>query len=752
MVYDFSELNDKEFESFVADLLSEHFNNRIERFKTGKDGGVDGRFYSDSNQEIILQCKHYLGTGYKGLLNKLKKEERSKVINLSPERYIFVTSLPLSRNNKKEIREIFTHYINRDDDVFGQEDLNHILSLHPKIEEKYFKLWISSTNVLKQILNNAIKGRSKSELERMRENAYKYVQTKNHDKALKVLEKTHVIIISGEPGIGKTTLAENLSLLYTSKGFEFIDIQESLKEAEDVYKPEGKQLFYFDDFLGSNYFEVIKNNKDSHIIKFIERIKRDKTKRFILTSRTNIFNSGRLHSPAFSNYKIDKQEYLISINSLSDLDRAKILYNHIWFSKLQEDYINQIYIDKRYKNIIRHKNFNPRLIEFITDVERIPISSELEYWDYITNTLDNPIDVWDDCFKRQNNPYVRNLVNLTVFNGGNIDENVLLNSYSSLNKAQEMRNPSHTEKDFRSMSQLAVKSFLNRNIRYKNIEYALFNPSIADYVLKEYSKDFEELKLIFKSLNSVKSLHQLSALENEKILLKEDAKELKQYLFEDAIERKRSYDYKIYISHLVKENNKNHSCIKELIDEIASSNMKINEFVKFMHLLIDFKSDLNFNNFMFLDDITYDDLNEYEIKAFGQFADVFQIEDGFILDLFRDKTEEFIGEELTYIKSDVDMSNYIISNRYNDYWNPQHDEEGVKNELHDTISQRLKDMGSKTIDSLNLYISDLIDEVDLDQMFDDFYESHKPDYNKEKGFGISLKSLDQDIDDLFERA
>lgn len=36
----FHELNDKEFEILVMDLLSMHFNKHIERFKPGKDGGV----------------------------------------------------------------------------------------------------------------------------------------------------------------------------------------------------------------------------------------------------------------------------------------------------------------------------------------------------------------------------------------------------------------------------------------------------------------------------------------------------------------------------------------------------------------------------------------------------------------------------------------------------------------------------------------------------------------------------------------
>lgn len=43
--YDFSSLNDKEFESLCSDLLTCHLGERVERFKPGRDGGVDGRFF-----------------------------------------------------------------------------------------------------------------------------------------------------------------------------------------------------------------------------------------------------------------------------------------------------------------------------------------------------------------------------------------------------------------------------------------------------------------------------------------------------------------------------------------------------------------------------------------------------------------------------------------------------------------------------------------------------------------------------------
>ena len=127
--YDFSTLNDKEFENISIDLISQDKDKRFERFKAGKDGGIDGRFYYDDGSQEIVQCKHYLKTGFSGLITSLNKKndkginEIEKVKNLNPSKYIFVTSLPLSAENKKIIKELFDPYIKNDNDIVIKDNM-----------------------------------------------------------------------------------------------------------------------------------------------------------------------------------------------------------------------------------------------------------------------------------------------------------------------------------------------------------------------------------------------------------------------------------------------------------------------------------------------------------------------------------------------------------------------------------------------------------------------------------------------------
>lgn len=292
MDYDFSCLNDKEFELLAVDILREHLSTWIERFKPGKDGGVDGRYF-ETDDEVVIQCKHWSQSGISKLLGHLEKEESRKVHTIKPKKYIFVTSLPLSKKNKSRIKEIFSPFIHNDSDIYGKEDLNDLIHMFPKIEKKHFKLWISSSHVLSLILNSGIFGRSEDKLSEIREQNKLYVYTKNHSKAREMLEENHSVIISGEPGIGKTFLASQLAAEYAANEFEFVVISGSIEEAESVMEPSKKQLFFFDDFLGRNYLTAINFNNDSKIVNFIKRVKRAANTRFLLTSRTSVFNQGK---------------------------------------------------------------------------------------------------------------------------------------------------------------------------------------------------------------------------------------------------------------------------------------------------------------------------------------------------------------------------------------------------------------------------------------------------------------------------
>lgn len=499
--YSFSELNDKEFEELSIDLLSKKFNQQIERFKVGQDQGIDGRFF-DIDGTTIIQCKHYLKSGVSQLISKLKTNELSKIHKLNPSRYILTTSCPLSPSDKTKIKEILKPFIICESDILGADDLNNLLKEYPSVERQHYKLWFSSTNVLNTILNNAILGRSSDYLKNtIVSKVHLLIQTDNFDKALTQLEKNHTLIITGAPGVGKTTLANQLSLyLCIEKEYEFYCIDEDLKEAEEIYQQDKKQLFYFDDFLGANILEALgAHNRDSKVIQFIRRVKHDPTKRFILTSRSHILSQKSFQNERYDQAKINQDRYELEISLLSNIDKAKILYNHLWHSNLPQEFIDELYLnsshqEKRYETIVRHPSYNPRLIEFITDYDHFQDIPSHQYWEHIQENLTNPHNLWKQVIENDIDELSKYILLAIALNKNSLTERELQYFYNSLISQDEEL---HNQKTFRNTIELLLDSLLKSSLNYSTEKiYTLFNPSIADYLINNYLSEYVYLEKI----------------------------------------------------------------------------------------------------------------------------------------------------------------------------------------------------------------------------------------------------------------
>ena len=70
-----------------------------------------------------------------------------------------------------------------------------------------------------QVLHNAELCQTEFAVEKVIKKLPLYVQNDCYPRATEILDKSNVVIISGEPGIGKTTLADMLLYSYLSKGY-----------------------------------------------------------------------------------------------------------------------------------------------------------------------------------------------------------------------------------------------------------------------------------------------------------------------------------------------------------------------------------------------------------------------------------------------------------------------------------------------------------------------------------------------------
>ena len=519
--FSFADIHDKDFEVLACRAIAANEGTAVERFKPGRDQGVDGRFFSQDKGYTIIQAKHYLKSGFSNLKSTLKNKELKKVKKLNPSRYIIVTSLPLSQSEKQQIKTIFGKYIKSEKDVIGSETLNDILADHPTIIDSFPSLWLKNAAVLDNIINRAIIGRSQEKLSSIVQTSHRYVQTENHIKAFEQIKKDNVLIVTGDPGIGKTTLAENLCVRFVANEYCFYEVIQEISEAEDVFNREEKQIFLFDDFLGSNFLSAVQGNEDRDITRFIERINGSNNKKFILTSRSTIFQYGLFSWDRFNRSEASKKSFQIVIENLSDLEKARILYDKVYFSDLDEKFIDQIFEDDRYLDIIRHKNYSPRIVEQLFLKSAIDPNVEAnDFWQYIEDRLQNPKEIWRPVYNNHLEENTRLIVRLVVLNDGRITEDDLKMAFSRHVIRENTINRNEIGREFRNGIEKTVSCVLNRNVYSGDspTTVSLFNPSVADFVINEEILDHEYISSILISLESTRSIRFVNSIYNHGIL------------------------------------------------------------------------------------------------------------------------------------------------------------------------------------------------------------------------------------------
>lgn len=400
--YSFQTLSPIEFEALSRDLLQKYLGLTLESFTSGRDGGVDLRYSKPkSDYEIIIQCKRHIST-YRELKRHLVKSELPKVKKLNPKRYILVTSVGLTKHNKSKIMEDFSPYIQASSDIFGRDDINNLLGVYKDIEIQNYKLWLSSINILQQILHTDILNRTAFEEDDINRVVSLYVENDSYRESMEVFSKNRFVIISGSPGIGKTTLARMMiyRLLAEGKFEQFVYISRGVEEAIKLYVPDKKQLFFFDDFLGKNYFENgFDRNEDSELIKFIERVSSSKNKGLILTTREYILKQAQLQYVSLESKLITDNKYIIDLEKYTKIIRAKILYNHLFVYGVPYDYLTEFLNDKTYNYLISHKNYTPRLIETILKEKPWEIAILKEFPDVFKKYFDEPNKLWEDAYR-----------------------------------------------------------------------------------------------------------------------------------------------------------------------------------------------------------------------------------------------------------------------------------------------------------------------------------------------------------------
>ena len=248
MGYDYKNLSPADFEDLARDLIGRDKGLRFEAFAPGPDQGMDGR-HATGKSKTILQAKHFAGSSFNTLKSAMKKERKS-IVALAPTRYTLATSLPLTPQNKKVLAGIIGPSLKRQSDIYSSKDLDGLLRNNDDLAKKHIKLWLSGNEILEHIVRAAADTVDAISREEIEAKVKVYASNPSLQEARDKLEKNHVVIISGPPGVGKSTLGEMLSYAHIAEGWNYHAIR-SLDDGFAKLNDLKRKIFYFDDFLGT---------------------------------------------------------------------------------------------------------------------------------------------------------------------------------------------------------------------------------------------------------------------------------------------------------------------------------------------------------------------------------------------------------------------------------------------------------------------------------------------------------------------
>jgi hypothetical protein len=361
-----------------------------------------------------VQAKHFLDSGVEALIRVIRQENH-KVSKLAPARYLLATSVSLTPSLKARLQQAMPNAPLAEDDIFGRADLNNLLGLHPEIERKHFKLWLASTSVLERILHSGVYNRTQTEMDIIRGIVPKFVHNNSIPAAEAILAKSRALIIAGEPGVGKTTLARMLVWLHAEQDWR-ISVIDDIKEAFEIATDGEKRVIFFDDFLGQVRLSAdLVRGVDQRLPPFLHKVRTHKNLRFILTTRDYILHQAQAYSARLGSTEVNPSEFTLNVGYYTRAVRAKILYNHLYFSEISESERDSLLGDDFFLKIIDHRNFNPRLIDFLTSADylsivNIPIRAAVEA------VLKNPQELWEKPYRTQISDEGRALMVALFFN------------------------------------------------------------------------------------------------------------------------------------------------------------------------------------------------------------------------------------------------------------------------------------------------------------------------------------------------
>lgn len=394
------------FQQFACAVISVREGCTFQRFGEGRDGAIDGLFVAE-NGRTVLQVKRTEAKG-KALIGMMRQEQK-RIRPGTCDRYILVIASRTLRDElKEEIRKMIPEIRDTGDIVTGI-DLNGYLERpeYAHIEKEYRELWLHSGNYLEEMLSSSalreLKKRSNPKFKLMEKEKRTFVETKAFQEAIRILEAYQRVVISGDPGVGKTAHALCLADYYLcTEKYEAFYFVNSLEEIERIMgeDSEEKSVIVFDDFWGHSHFSEsrLELNADKKMLDLFHVLSSYPNIRLIFTTREFVLQQGFLCFPELEDF-CEIRKINLRLRSYTLAQKAEILYRHLDESWLEYRYVKAVFNAR--ENILHSGAYSPRSVAYYLE-HVLPGDGEgsEEYAEALAAYVKSPKEYYDKVFSQ----------------------------------------------------------------------------------------------------------------------------------------------------------------------------------------------------------------------------------------------------------------------------------------------------------------------------------------------------------------
>lgn len=350
--FDLHKLGWRAFEDLCGVTAREILGHTVQVFANGQDAGRDGAFEGTAaipvgatgaatiiSGKVVIQCK-FSEKVNKNITVSTIKSELSKleklVVDGRCDSYILMTNMTLTAENDIAIsRAIKSAGVSQSVNL-GREWFNTTISSNEKLRR--FVPRVYGLGDVSQIFDERSREQSLAMLAELQPSLQKFVLTGTYNLAAKALAERRIIVLLGEPAVGKSLMAATLSLAALD---EFRSTPYQVQSASELKKRwnanDSGRTFWVDDAFGATRIdEGLVADWQRNLVAVLTAVSQGN--RVIITSRSHLYNQAVGLFKASTRRELQGKTVEIKVDDLTDDERSQMLYNHIKFGNQPKSY------------------------------------------------------------------------------------------------------------------------------------------------------------------------------------------------------------------------------------------------------------------------------------------------------------------------------------------------------------------------------------------------------------------------------